>query len=689
MSGTGREYHLGVLFVHGIGDRPEGATLVSSATPVVEWLAARAGAVGGSAQVTAADLTPGGTPAFASLRIATSEPERRWLLAEAWWDASFATPRFGDLARWATGVVPWTFGSHFGATLRRRSQRTGQHPAMRWISMAAAFLQLTAALVISVIVQLAMWGLLVLGLIPWDRLRAAIARLQSRLAASVGDSYVLITSPIEGAAIIDRFRRDLSWMEARCDRVAIVAHSQGGAVACLGVLDRPKANPRLLLTFGSGLRKLEELKALRAHPSLRRGALLASIGLVFAGLATAGVYFGLALLVRGDGDWQGLLTLLVVAAVGWILTLSGLRDFMDRSEPKDLRSLCTRIAAAVDRWVDVYSTGDPVANGPLHDAPTDPPLGVPVTNSGSPLRDHVLYWRNRDEFVTLVCEELLAFDGGSGALRLDEGVRSALRQRQRARVGLQRVASLAAIASTVVLIVAYAPDWWRVTEWTTREGTAALANIFGWRLERVPVPNAVTWGRSVGWLGLSLTAYSITLYILALLRRRDALHLTVIQGDGEWRNALGLSLTAQMMAAAGALGLLADGGWFMAIFMAALFISVAATLRFQSPHSAQAQWPEPAPQPTPDMASAEQSARTMGRMFYAIAVVLGLFIGVTGGVRDTGAWLERMLGREVPWPATVAFLLAAFTLAGIVLVAVVSLVARLRRSRGPTSSPSA
>src|SRR5262249_22124237 len=155
---------------------------------------------------------------------------------------------------------------------------------------------------------------------------AAIARFQLGLASSVGDSYVLVTRSIESAAIISRFARDLTWLENRCQRVAVVAHSQGGAVACRALQMLSIGAPLRLVTFGSGLRKLEELEDLRDRPSFRRGATIALAGLIVGGLATAGFAGALVLMRLGQEGWSIAAVWLGYALFGWSLFIAGVWD---------------------------------------------------------------------------------------------------------------------------------------------------------------------------------------------------------------------------------------------------------------------------------------------------------------------------------------------------------------------------
>src|SRR5262249_17369832 len=197
-----------------------------------------------------------------------------WLLAESRWADAFPTTRFRDLAWWGLLVAPWTSASHYGLRIRRLFElAVAKQGAWRVLALLVFLPQaawyLVTALLGSCLLLLLILVLLVLAIPPIPQVRDFVSRVQRALSSSLGDSYVLVASPIRRAAIIGQVVRDLRWMEARCDRLAIVAHSQGGAVAFEALRTRVFAGCDkqrfLLLTFGSGLSKLEEVRRSQQH----------------------------------------------------------------------------------------------------------------------------------------------------------------------------------------------------------------------------------------------------------------------------------------------------------------------------------------------------------------------------------------------------------------------------------------
>lgn len=278
-----KRYRLGVLFVHGIGQQPKGDTLVRWGEAILAWIEA-AGASGDPAtavEVSAARVTGDDSRAArAEVEVsrAGAAPER-WLFCEAWWATAFATPSFGRLLSWSVHIVPWSIVLHFARSFDRGLARAREAPSLpRQVgaSLGLAFGSLTALLagvLLAPALVLLLALLLLVGLLPVPRLRSFVAAAQRVLAGSVGDSLVLLESPIQAAAMRSRVRDELGRMARQCEQVAVVAHSQGAAIACQALSSvgayQPPEEVKTLVTFGSGVNKLELLA--RLGPPRRTG----------------------------------------------------------------------------------------------------------------------------------------------------------------------------------------------------------------------------------------------------------------------------------------------------------------------------------------------------------------------------------------------------------------------------------
>jgi len=222
-----------------------------------------------------------------------------WLVAESHWAESFPPPSTSEFARWALFVVPnaimlhvvpgfrraWDLNERVKRegltqeTLRELNRVVGEDWETRiggdgWrvqltgLILGHAFqlaLEFVFLLAIGIPVQLLLLATIPITALPVGFLRSFAGWIQNTLAASIGDSFVLVVSPIRASAIVSQVERDLRWLASKSDRVAIVAHSQGAAVsywAAKRFLDREhnlSQKLTLLVTYGSGLRKLFDL----------------------------------------------------------------------------------------------------------------------------------------------------------------------------------------------------------------------------------------------------------------------------------------------------------------------------------------------------------------------------------------------------------------------------------------------
>lgn len=339
-------FDIGVLFIHGIGQHKKGATLLQFGTPLIRWLKSWYRPTNENenveylrvvdARLTGQSNDPA-VPANAELVIDRlpdetdpdpASSEKRWLFAECWWAKSFSPPSYADLAFWSLQILPYTLAAHFDRRLQRASmqvyalffarslQKTGllDRP-MRWNDGIARVVQyclesiyFVMGLLLAPLLLTILLLLLLVGLIPIRWVRSAVGRVQHGLAGTIGDSYVLLSEDIVAGAIYGQVRRDLAWLAQRCRAVVVVAHSQGAAIAHRVLQMGGPQGCDLLITFGSGLRKLSEIRQLLASPRGR-------IPLWLITLLLVGLVFLLSFFVGRLGIVKGLMVsaLLVLA----------------------------------------------------------------------------------------------------------------------------------------------------------------------------------------------------------------------------------------------------------------------------------------------------------------------------------------------------------------------------------------
>jgi hypothetical protein len=422
---------LGVLFVHGIGDQPRGETLTAFGDALYRWYRRwfgheRDGDAGVELMGTRLEPDPEDpvAPAHCWLRFTPSDDSQdrtpvTYLLAESNWAQTFTIPKFSDVARWGLLVLPWTIVVQFAANLREMAGEYGG-TLRNYPLMVAGVVFYVLALFLGALTQILVLLVLVLAAIPIPMLRRFFIAVELKLAATIGDCYVLLESPIRSSAITSRVRCDLDWLSRRCGDIAIVAHSQGAAVT-----HRVLANPvrsgdpilsrvRLFLSVGSGIGKLHDVEeALKPGTHIKWLGPFVMTSLILAVFTLPPAVLDLAR-ETSRREAPPLLSLIgILTAWGGLFTLAVLSDWSGKHRRKlVLAGLPKRM-----RWVDRYATGDPVPSGPLlkkeldegvEDAVNEQPMpdSAPVHNQHSLLSDHTIYLRNEDEFVTELAVEL-------------------------------------------------------------------------------------------------------------------------------------------------------------------------------------------------------------------------------------------------------------------------------------------
>jgi hypothetical protein len=459
---------------------------------------------------------------------AGSAAGRFWLLCESWWADAFAPSQFAEFFSWSLRTVPWTFASHFGTAARRWTKRLWRQygdlvdftkalveshrgTPLYWVYFPVAFLGVLLGLVLngvimvagmllagSIVAILSLFAivstlvLLLIALPPVPQLRAVARSLQQMLSATVGDSHVLVTSPVQATAIVTQVRNDLQWLADRSETVAVVAHSQGAAVAHEALrqgLPRGLPPDRLLLfTFGSGLKKLEGLRAIASDQA--RAGWMPAVGLL---TLVAGIVLVVGLSVA-DFRLHSILWGCFVIFYGVMFIGQGmLAATRDRPKIGDFASQ-ERFGT---EWVDCFASRDPVPNGPLFDEDEQPSYlrvrAIEVHNHAAWWSDHTRYWRNHDQFVAAVACAL----GKIVALRLDglqpldaERLHVA-RHRRKWRVQWLRRTRLAAGLLAAVLPLALVDRLGAIGEAVRPH----LAGLDQWPLQ--PLVRPLMWGANV------------------------------------------------------------------------------------------------------------------------------------------------------------------------------------------------
>ena len=445
-AGEGR-HEFGILFVGGIEHQRPGSALASFSAALYAWLVdwnCNSGRPPGSwPALKDARLSSGGgedyEPAHLTLEVplglSDGPAHARWLLAESWWPALFTPPRFLELARWIWKVSTCLLVMQFVIPMRRhlsqaKANKDPKNPnpdhSIPWYSrlahVAAALCYLVlmgTAGMLSVLVSLLLLALAVAAKLPIPQIDRAVRWTIVKISSTLGDIYVLAHCPVQYAAMLTKVAQDLRLLQRKCERVAVVAHSQGAAIAHQVLKDNDydpdSGDLRAFITSGQGISKLHLLQHMDWDPQYARVAwwtrTLVTFGLACAGLPafallmsnwlSAAVFralttlaFSIPLIVGG----------LFIVALGVICTTRKLKAVVEKDLP--LPPACTRFT-----WTDYYASADPVSNGPLIDPDSDkctlPRPCNEIYSSGSLVTDHNGYLRNRDQFLSKLLNNLV------------------------------------------------------------------------------------------------------------------------------------------------------------------------------------------------------------------------------------------------------------------------------------------
>ena len=313
------------------------------------------------------------------------EPGDKWLLAESWWADAFRQATLGELVAWAIGVGPWLIASQ-AAGLEHRLRRGKRSPA-RWLIDEATF----GVLVIIAALVAALYHAARAGAAPVqphpDPDRVGLrAGTRPQPGGSFGDLLVFVRSPVRFAAMAERVRGDIEWLDRNCDRVMVVAHSQGSAVAWQAIrrtAQRPegeRAQVAMFFTFGQAFRKLKSLHRLHTRVGGFRQflfAVLATASTAFLLLAGSMGVIVVGTLIDVGGDigklwdqaWRAVVAVFAsFVTVGLFqLLLAKYAEANDAKAQDLILNDVAEVRAALPgmRWVDLWASADPAPNGPL------------------------------------------------------------------------------------------------------------------------------------------------------------------------------------------------------------------------------------------------------------------------------------------------------------------------------------
>jgi hypothetical protein len=216
--GTGRNADLGILFIHGVGRQRPGQTLARCSGPLYAALSGRITSADSAASIyldrlrlvryrgllRSDDSAVRQAPEALDLTIASAKGDRcedvLWILAESCWSDRRISPVFVSLLcqiksgtrRALAAIGTGTAGLLLNWLLNKNKTNTAR-------GLSRGFLD-------------------------------AMRHLHGSLVLSVGNLLACRNDIGKWGRTVDGVRADMDWLSARCDRVAVLAHSHGAAV---------------------------------------------------------------------------------------------------------------------------------------------------------------------------------------------------------------------------------------------------------------------------------------------------------------------------------------------------------------------------------------------------------------------------------------------------------------------------
>lgn len=459
----------GLLLVHGIGSQSRASVLTSTCDALVTWLRHQYEDESVTFGPTSLRLGEDSSAGPSTVRVCLPDGNT-WLIAESRWAESFVAPSFQRIMGWTLTSVLRAGRLEAGYLLGPNKtidpgDNGGPLAPARPYETSRAFRYVKGVLILTAlpVVLMTLASTSVLRLLP--PLREQVARMQSVLSATIGDSFVFVSAGSGSASIVQQVRRDIEWMRSqKVDRIVVAAHSQGAAVTYEALnqwsCPLPATEPHHgcsslevdLLTYGSGLDKLNSLR------DVARTRTLTSIYAVLVGiLGTAALTFtGLAMIdavtKRVDSPKNLAIAMVVITAFCITLTVTAwsyalfrqlgkvkrlwtvgkyvflvggplailvliLKISPDLALPGVGLTILTGLLAAglmIDATKDADVTVPVMARSwvdvrstsdPVASSSTTTPakrVDLVVHNLRSAMYDHITYWDNWSEFVPIV-----------------------------------------------------------------------------------------------------------------------------------------------------------------------------------------------------------------------------------------------------------------------------------------------
>ena len=201
---------------------------------------------------------------LSSLYEDTSLRESHVVLSEAWWTDKVIPYSFMELTSWICEVLPTA--AHLdisGSMLAAKRIGESAGPWYWRVFCRISAISILATIPLRLAFAVLMFPILLLigstSLAPLRPVKLATSWLVDTLMGTVGQSHVLTKSPIRRNAIVRSVAGNLEWMEENCEKIVVIAHSQGAEIARLVSQSRRWPLVERWISFGPAIKPLNML----------------------------------------------------------------------------------------------------------------------------------------------------------------------------------------------------------------------------------------------------------------------------------------------------------------------------------------------------------------------------------------------------------------------------------------------
>jgi hypothetical protein len=436
----------GIVVIHGIGPHGQSDTLLDIGQPLLQWVARWAKAKNLPVRFTNTLLAfsplddgVARDPPHAVLEVDDAAGGRRltWVMAEVWWSYSIRRPGFQEILEWGWHQV-WAVLAELREANNRRFARIwnpkpgASHSSswMRWVNAINALVLIPTTYLVALLAIPPVFLLATAALIPIPALQNFIAvhLLRQFLEVNIAQFRTFLEDGVQAAAMRSRVEGVVDWLvrAQRCDETYVLGHSEGAVLAfdALCRLRDPKllGSVQKLFTFGAGLNKawLLEADPTRFPRPLPRH-------------------------------------------IHWV-------DFWTSYDPVPAGSLTPRPAApriydpsAVTRAKE--SPPGALSPDPLpaeHSPEPGGPVSEEITGEMDLMTDHGAYWKNYEEFLARVAQEIDAPRFWQSGFWPGRPTHLALAERLWMRVSALVVMRLVATALCIMSLILQRPSLYAI-----------------------------------------------------------------------------------------------------------------------------------------------------------------------------------------------------------------------------------